>query len=734
MKYLPLYLLLIGCLTTFSGLAQNEKETPRVEVEIDAPPPVPAPQSEPFNPIPPKRAYRGKRQGRYGFYTSTEWIIPSIYDELPKKYSDFMIAKKDKKYGVIDRLNREVLAFEYNKIAPIYINYSEKKTTGYLYIEKGKLKGIIDGKGKIIVPVIYPYLQTMKNDGYIVGTAEGTYGILSVDGKEMHPVTLEGEAAPGIGNSFIFKKNGKYGTIDPKGKTVIPFKYEAMKFNTSYDGKTGNLYVVKLNGKVGAINKQEKVIVPFEYDDIRPTLYKQMLSVKKGTKYGILDRKGKVLVPVRYESVKQYPNQFYIVKNNDLAGLMNPKGEEITKIEYETIERKSLRYFEARKDWNRGVIDSLGNVVLDFQFRRIQYSNGELIFAAKHGEALMGLYDGKGNQIKEASYFKADRAYHYTVVQKTQGGKYALFDNKSRRELTPFQYDRIKVRKDRKDDSKLVITGFQGSVKVQLDEQGQEIGKPSISRAAVKKKIEEEKITQLNTQLRGSRWINIITINGKQHLQELLFHNSTDGVRKVYFEADKGGCFVQQTFKLISPDLPSSYLKMVTYPINACTSKAPEGFLKGSEIMGLNTLNVFFDYDKNVKIRQFEKIENKLNFTDLSTLKKYKQLKIAAAKLVEKMESRPGGLNNPYLSIHPETMEMTLHSYGSADNLAYLEFKGDQAVVKTKYWAKDISYSLSGIWRNVTYIDEKGQQKTGDLDICFLATNQQKFWLRPVQK
>ncbi len=723
MKPFRLSLIIICACLSVLGFSQNEKDRP-------APVPEPAVEAQA-----PQKAFRGQRQGRYGFYTSTEWIIPNIYDELPKKYSNFMIAKKNNKYGIINKLNEEILPFEYKSIRPVYVDYKAKITTGYYIIETGKLKGAIDQKGKIVIPAIYPYFQQMGAEGYVVGDANGHYGLLAPDGKSLFPLNLESKPASAHNNHFIFKKEGKYGVLSRKGKTIIPFKYESLKFYNYGENSDDKFYVARMGEKAGMINTEEKQIIPFEYDDIRNTSYRGLLSVKKDQLMGVLDRKGKVLLPIKYDNFKQYSDNFYLVQRDNKHGLVNRTGKEVIPIEYDNIERKSLRYLVAYKTWKRGVLDTLGNVVLDFNYRKLRFSADKLIFAAKEGEALMGVYNEKGEQLIAPSYYEAERAYHYSIVWKTQSGKRALFDNASLTELTPFQYDRIKVKKDRRNEGQFIISGWRDGVKVEIGVDGREVGGPKISRAAIERELEAKKKAMLDKTLGDDKWLNLISIKGEQYLEELYFLNSENGIRRIYFFKDDKKCFIEQTFKLINTEGNKYYLKITSYPANpACGLSAPAGFMRSSEVMALKTIHIYVDYDKKLSIRNYEK-RGKYTKLDIEALKEFRQLKVIAQNLAAKIESRPGGLKNPYLTIDPKSKEIKIHSqYGSIDNIAFLEFNDTQAILKTEFWEKDAYYSLAGIWRNVTYIDQNGLKKTGDLDICFVATKPQKYWLRETGK
>ena len=60
------------------------------------------------------------------------------------------------------------------------------------------------------------------------------------------------------------EESGKFGFIDRKGKTVIPFEYD-------FGWPSDKYIIVKKNSKWGIIDSNNKIILPFEYAEILST-------------------------------------------------------------------------------------------------------------------------------------------------------------------------------------------------------------------------------------------------------------------------------------------------------------------------------------------------------------------------------------------------------------------------------------------------------------------------------
>ena len=80
--------------------------------------------------------------------------------------------------------------------------------------------------------------------------------------------------------------NNKTGLIDEKGKTIIPFKFDAI---FCCDDK--GLYKVELNNKFGYVNKKGKTKISIIYDNVY-LFYKDKAKVVLNGKSMFVNRKG----------------------------------------------------------------------------------------------------------------------------------------------------------------------------------------------------------------------------------------------------------------------------------------------------------------------------------------------------------------------------------------------------------------------------------------------------------
>ena len=191
-------------------------------------------------------------ENKYGIMNlSGENIIEANYDELEEAKTGMFIAKKDNKYGIIDEKNETKLDFNnqsiiYNEKGDFYItedeNYNNKiLNNNYETKLEGILTDIDDEKG---------YIELKQGEEYKY------YNFKFEEQKEEDIFTNN--------TLFVDKKDGKYGLIDKKGKTVVEYIYDDIIRQNEF-----GYVAVKKDGKWGAIDRSGKVVQDpvYELDD-----------------------------------------------------------------------------------------------------------------------------------------------------------------------------------------------------------------------------------------------------------------------------------------------------------------------------------------------------------------------------------------------------------------------------------------------------------------------------------
>ena len=99
------------------------------------------------------------------------------------------------------------------------------------------------------------------------------------------------------------KLNGKYGTIDLMGRTVVAIKYD------DYLSFEGGLELVRVNDRWGMINEFGQEIIPLKYDYLRDLVIEE--GKNGNVKVNIQAVKGKKEGEIEYKAVRRILGDVY---------------------------------------------------------------------------------------------------------------------------------------------------------------------------------------------------------------------------------------------------------------------------------------------------------------------------------------------------------------------------------------------------------------------------------------
>ena len=305
------------------------------------------------------------------------------------------------RYGVLNLNGKKVIPFgnevAYNKEHQIFV------TGGKIY----------NTAGKVISKRTYMMITDNFTNGYhLAATESGTYNhqynsfvttwyVVKADGKEYNLTKALGlgkyeNMFAGDSNFntkgyfWLQRKGGKWGLINYKGKTILPFEYDTVDSGEWQNGKNGYAIVTK-NGKFGIVNNAGKEIVPCIYDGFadynayanpyygnnKPSV----LSMETKDGIGLIEiATGKIILPAKYDSVQAFRsygqrnlNYFdmgvYYVERGDKKLLLDKNGKEVfstTEKFHEAID--GLYYYTGSKD----SFDSRGRIIIPYYLNNVR--------------------------------------------------------------------------------------------------------------------------------------------------------------------------------------------------------------------------------------------------------------------------------------------------------------------------------------------------------------------------
>ena len=179
-------------------------------------------------------------------------LSTEIYGKLEHVKNEKFIAKKDDKYGLIDKYGKEILSFEYQYIDNEPTDrYNMNKNNSYLFVIKNNKSGIVDIDGKVIIPLEYDFIY---NEWY----GQKLYSM-----NDEYPSIFETNGH----YYFMLRKNNKYCVLDSNNNKILESdkKIEYIKnidkliiANKNNNNKIKNIEFYSFDGKlIKSINIEE---------------------------------------------------------------------------------------------------------------------------------------------------------------------------------------------------------------------------------------------------------------------------------------------------------------------------------------------------------------------------------------------------------------------------------------------------------------------------------------------
>ncbi|MCZ2458981.1 MAG: WG repeat-containing protein [Chitinophagales bacterium] len=351
-----------------------------------------------------------------------------------------MIKVKDKKYGLFDKNGTNIIPYKFDELRfennHIYAVNADKRglldfsgkvlvPVKYDMLDDGDAKtseiaivGLNDTKKIFNIKLGKEFDLTESDEAEIKGDlvkieSGGQYGVVNGNGKIVVPVKYNEIAILEKGYIKIFSGDyeGYFGLLDKSGKVIIPQKYDRMG-----EISDGMISVGKISSKpsndefsqrydYGYYNVSGKPVIPLKYDNTH-SFHENLAGVKLGGKWVFIDKTGKTVIKTDYDDISDFEGGSAIVEKDGKYALINKSGKRITDF-YDVIEDKvnsGLRKVQQGGDW--GYINTKGEVVVPIKFESLDYfheSGGGVTHARINGKNIF--IDMKGNRVNQNAYW-----------------------------------------------------------------------------------------------------------------------------------------------------------------------------------------------------------------------------------------------------------------------------------------------------------------------------------------
>lgn len=236
----------------------------------------------------------------YGSY-----VVPPGSASLKRFNDSLFIAEEDDLYGIIKSNFEVVLPYEYDEIGVLSDNRA-------LVIKDGLVGYINENATIVIEPAFEEFPNILAFGSFKTGYAKvrkkDRYGIIDPKGKPVVPIIFDEIGQ--YGDLIPVSKGSGYGYTNLSTRLIVPYDYEF-----TYDFKNGRGVVENLLQQ-GLIDKKGNIILPLEYSAIK-SITDSLYVVNKGSNYGLVDYSGESITSLEFQRIFKLNDKIIVLQKSD---------------------------------------------------------------------------------------------------------------------------------------------------------------------------------------------------------------------------------------------------------------------------------------------------------------------------------------------------------------------------------------------------------------------------------
>ena len=240
------------------------------------------------------------KQNKFGVLSKKDTlIVPLKFDWLGNENEEVLIASDSGMVWFADVKGNQLS----DKKFPTFDNFKTemKLVNGLSKVKKNKLYGMIDKIGKLIVD--FKYDQIINESAFpIAVNYKGKWGYLNKQYLQASAYEYE-EAHPFFKGYALVKKKEGYNIINKTGVEQLKIFFDDLKFIFE------KFFLAKKNNQWGVINAQGEEFIPIEFDSISLSDDNLYLKVRKGQKLDYFNTKTKKFLFNAIPIIKKEPKK-----------------------------------------------------------------------------------------------------------------------------------------------------------------------------------------------------------------------------------------------------------------------------------------------------------------------------------------------------------------------------------------------------------------------------------------
>ncbi len=375
-----------------------------------------------------------RRNGLWGLMNTAGKIVrtPRYAEIRHFKGGLAMVAIEDnegKKWGVINHKGKEVIPTQYNYLAGNYDSSMFSVGSTSIAGNKGTMMfGVLNAAGKQVIPLKYVAMRQSADGVYALRSADEQWQLFSQEGKPMGAGRWED--LKDFGKSYVIGRKGhKWGVASPDGKIVIDYQYKNIV------PKTVGRYTVTpfTKWQLQPASQASSSGAAIECDALYPvadTLYGYVIEKQ----HGLISSKGRILVAPRYDTISPYKGELASVQKEGRWAVLDRKGKELLSDRFDEVALDYEGYFVTRQGATLSILTLQGKKLLQGEYTSIGRYIGDRFLLEKDGR--YGYADKNGVVVVSTQY---EEAYPYNngLALVKANGLWGLLDAKGNWKVKP---------------------------------------------------------------------------------------------------------------------------------------------------------------------------------------------------------------------------------------------------------------------------------------------------------
>ena len=382
-------------------------------------------------------------------------IIPPEYEDIGwsngnQSFNGEVIGyKKDGKWGLLSRENLAITAPIYHQI--------EFQETQIVASKKGEFSskefyGIINKKGKIVIPFTYAGLKILGNA--IVAQKHNynqrQFGLIGFDNTIRLPFVYS-NIYPISANLLVIEKGSLSISIaDMNGKQVVSYPIDSV----SYADK--NHFYTWENGKTGLVDTKGASLLEPIYKEIRTS--SNAAEALTFNTWLFFKEEGTILSEMQYDNIIEVGVDLYITKTNEqyrIVDMLESKQSDA----FESIDKVEKGFFIVGNNGLKGLA-SKDEIIVPIRYDTLHYNNGFIYASNIHQTASWSIFDTLGIE-KSKHVYQAIKEGTENRFQVLRNNKWGFID-RTGNEIIHCVFDSVSTFENGK--SKVVFHGEEGII------------------------------------------------------------------------------------------------------------------------------------------------------------------------------------------------------------------------------------------------------------------------------